>query len=103
MRSYSSRLLLCACWRKCSGHSNFRRSCKMESMWVAAWVAEALSGIPCSSRDWSECEMGWHGDSTATKPECLHLPEWASKDRPQNARCGFGSYNDVLWLTCCLA
>ncbi len=47
--------------------------------------------------------MGSHGDSTATKPECLHLPEWASKDRLRNARRGFRGYNDVLWLTCCLA
>src|SRR5690348_9402658 len=31
---------------------------------------------------------GSQGDSTAIMPECLHLPEWASKDCVQNARCG---------------
>src|SRR5258708_15046196 len=45
MRSYSSALLICAPWRKCSGHSNLRCSCSVESMWGSEADTVALSAI----------------------------------------------------------
>src|SRR5580765_3276054 len=43
IRSYSSRLLTCACRLNSGGHSNFRCSCRMESMLVDWGLMTALS------------------------------------------------------------
>src|SRR5580693_458894 len=45
MRSYSSRLLMCARSRKCSGGSNLRCSCRTESMLVSEAGMETFSAI----------------------------------------------------------
>src|SRR5436309_352030 len=45
MRSYSSRLLRCACWRKPSGHSNFLCSFKIDSMSFRVSAARDFSGM----------------------------------------------------------
>src|SRR5579863_860896 len=55
MRSYSSRVLMCACARKCSGGSNRRCSCRTESMLVSEAGIETFSAIlvPREAVDWA--------------------------------------------------
>src|SRR6267154_702594 len=45
MRSYSSKLLMCACSLNSDGHWNLRCSCRVESMLGLSEFPTALSGI----------------------------------------------------------
>src|ERR1700736_1135359 len=64
MRSYSSKLLMCACWLNSDGHSNLRCSCRVESMLGLCEFPTASSGIYETS--------GWPRNAT-TNPQTKHF------------------------------
>src|SRR6478752_42702 len=76
MRSYSSRLWMCACWRKWSGHSNFRCSLRVESM-----LTEAGSAIRFSPA-WVWCNLqivSWEGEcGWGSRKKILEIEELAT-------------------------